>query len=157
MPAMSSTVTIDAPAARVWDIIAHRFDRIGEWATAIPASTPVAAPQRGRICDTGIRVAPRVTETIVAFDETAMTLTYEATAGLPAFVTLARNTWTVTPLAERRARATYRAELRVRGVLGILARQVLLARVSRDGRFLLEDLQHYAEHGEPSPRKRRRS
>jgi hypothetical protein len=87
MEPLSSTITVDAPAAQVWDIVGRRFDRIGEWATAIPASgaatvtppavvavdAPAAAPVAGRVCDTGIRALPRVTEMIVAYDEAAMT------------------------------------------------------------------------------------
>jgi hypothetical protein len=38
-------------------------------------------------------------------------------------------------------------------VLGRLARAVILARVRRDGRHLLDDLKHYVETGTPSPRK----
>jgi hypothetical protein len=96
-----------------------------------------------------------VTETIVAFDDAARTLTYEATAGMPSFVTLARNRWQVTAEAGRRTRVSFAAELRVRGPLGWLARWWLLAQVGRTGRHLLDDLKHYVEHGTPSPRKRR--
>src|SRR5262245_20260635 len=105
MRPLTSTVTIDASADHVWDTIAHQFGRIGEWATAIPASIAippsrtvthdhivVEAPVAARVCVTGIRTVPQVTETIVAYDQDARTLTYEATAGMPAFVTLARNT-----------------------------------------------------------------
>ena len=168
MQPLTSTITIDASADQVWDVIAHQFGRIGEWATAIPGSTTITAPATvthsyvlveapvaGRVCDTGIRAVPQVTETIVAYDEDARTLTYQATAGMPAFVTLARNTWEVKPLSDGQAQVTYAGELEVRGVLGALARRLLLARVARDGQYLLEDLKHYAEHGEPSPRKRR--
>ena len=38
MQLLSSTITVDAPADHVWDILAHGFDRIGEWATVIPSS-----------------------------------------------------------------------------------------------------------------------
>jgi hypothetical protein len=166
MQPLTSTITIDAPADSVWDIIAHQFGAIGEWATAIPASTAIATPNArghepgllrpaGRVCETGLRAVPRVTETIVGYDETARTLTYEATAGLPTFVTLARNTWQVKPLSDGQAQVTYAGELIVRGALGALAKRRLLARVARDGQYLLDDLKHYAEHGEPSPRKRR--
>lgn len=168
MQPLTSTITIDTSADQVWDIIAHQFGRIGEWATAISGSTtitapatvthnhvPVEAPVAGRVCDTGIRAVPQVTETIVAYDEDARTLTYQATAGMPAFVTLARNTWQVKPLSDVQAQVTYAGELEVRGVLGALARRLLLARVARDGQYLLDDLKHYAEHGEPSPRKQR--
>jgi hypothetical protein len=34
----------------------------------------------GRVCRTGVALVPEVTETIVAFDDTGRTLTYEADA-----------------------------------------------------------------------------
>jgi Polyketide cyclase / dehydrase and lipid transport len=109
MPTLVQHIIVDASADAVWEVIGHRFDRIGEWATAVPASTaaarsvsPVdAAPVTGRVCDTGIRLMPRVTETIVAFDDTARTLTYRAD-DLPAFVAMATNTWTVTQIDQGR-------------------------------------------------------
>ncbi len=162
MSALSRHIVIDAPADTVWEVIAGRFDRIGDWAAAIPASAPavadprlvnVAAPIAARMCDTGIKALPRVTETIVGFDATNRTLTYQATAGVPAFITTARNTWTVTALSDTRCRVDITAELTTRGMLGRLARTVILARVLRDGRHLLDDLKHYVETGTPSPRK----
>jgi len=159
---LTRTVVIDAPADAVWQVVAGQFDRIGEWATAIPASAAcpverpvVGAPVPGRVCHTGVALVPEVTETIVAFDDAGRTLTYQATAGMPAFVTLARNQWQVTAEADRRARVSFAAELRVRGPLGWLVRWWLLVQVGRTGRHLLDDLKHYIEHGAPSPRKRR--
>jgi hypothetical protein len=61
----------------------------------------------------------------------------------------------VTAEGEHRSRATFAAELHVHGPLGRLARWWLRARVGRTGRFLLDDLKHYVEHGAVSPRKRR--
>jgi hypothetical protein len=164
MTSLTGDIIIAAPAERVWRVVAHRFDRIGDWATAIPASgaagsagAAAGAPVAGRVCDTGIRAVPQVTETIVAYDESAGTLTYEATAGLPAFVTLARNTWRVTPLDDTRTMVSYAARLEVRGRLGRLGRWWLLAQARRTGRRVLADLQHYVEHGVASPRKQRRT
>jgi Polyketide cyclase / dehydrase and lipid transport len=90
----SSHIIINAPAEAVWDIIGRQFDRIGEWATAIPASAavpqdapgePTAAPVAGRVCDTGIRMLPQATEMIIAYSDRDRTLTYQAT-GMPAYV-----------------------------------------------------------------------
>ncbi len=74
MSALTSAIVIDAPDDRVWQVIAHQFDRIGDWATAIPASaavavvpSPVEAPVAGRVCHTGVRMVPTVTETVVAY------------------------------------------------------------------------------------------
>jgi ribosome-associated toxin RatA of RatAB toxin-antitoxin module len=162
MVSLANSIIIDAPADRVWEVVAGRFDRIGEWATAIPASgaCPVAAPGTNapvaaRVCYTGVALVPEVTETIMAYDGAARTLTYEATAGMPAFVTTARNRWQVTDLGGGRTRVAYAAEMHVRGVLGRLARWWLLAQVGRTGRHMLADLKHYAEHGTASPRKQR--
>jgi hypothetical protein len=162
MVALTQSIVVHAPADAVWQIVAERFDRIGEWATAIPASTacqiaePLAgAPVPARVCRTGVAMVPEVTETVVAFDAAGRTLTYEATAGMPPFVTLARNRWQVTSEGEQRSQVTFAADLRVRGPVGWLAGWWLLARVGRTGRFLLDDLKHYAEHGVASPRKRR--
>jgi hypothetical protein len=167
---MSKELVIAAPAAAVWQVLGPGFARIGEWATAIPASTAltatagpsrkgigvvaglVDAPVAGRACATGLRMVAQVTETLIAYDETNRTLTYEA-SGMPAFVTMARNTWTVTPLGGHRCTVTLDARFDTRGVLGALARWLLLVYVGRTSRHLADDLRHFVEHGTPSPRK----
>ncbi|ROO52017.1 polyketide cyclase/dehydrase/lipid transport protein [Micromonospora sp. Llam0] len=165
MFSLTDHIIIDAPADQVWEVVAGRFDRIGEWATAIPASAAlpaapagtlpaVGAPVPGRVCHTGIALVPEATETIVEYDEAARSLTYQA-SGLPGFVTLARNRWQITALGPHRCRAEFQAQLQVRGALGKLARWWLLARVGRTGQHLLADLRHLVEHGTVSPRKQR--
>jgi hypothetical protein len=37
MPALSIDLVVAAPAEQVWEVIGRRFDRIGDWSTAIPA------------------------------------------------------------------------------------------------------------------------
>jgi hypothetical protein len=173
MPELFTDFIVAAPADRVWDVIGRHFDRIGDWATAIPSSTALprghtavgsgppdgaaalGAPVAGRVCHTGIRLVPQVTETLTAYDDTDRTLTYQATAGMPAFVTLARNTWTVTPFDARRTRVSLSARFHTRGLLGLLGRWAILARTHRTSRHLADDLRHYVETGQPSPRKLR--
>ena len=161
MSLFSRQITIHAPADQVWEVVGRQFDRVGEWATVIPASAPdpaaagrVDAPVPGRVCQTGIRLVPRVSERIIAYDEAGRSLTYQA-VGLPEFVTVARNTWRVTPLDARRAQVAFAGQFQTRGLLGGLARGVLLLQLWRSGRHLLDDLKHFVEHGTPSPRKRR--
>ena len=112
------------------------------------------APVAGRICRAGVRLLPPVTELLVAYDDATRTLTYQA-SGLPAFVTIAENTWTVTPIDQHRTRVSMHARFDTRGLLGLLGRWVILAQVRRTGRHLAEDLRHFVEHGTPSPRKQR--
>jgi hypothetical protein len=183
MPRISKELVITAPADAVWQVLGPGFARIGEWATAIPSSTAIPAtgavppvppaptggptpsrrsavagmvdaPVAGRVCTTGLRMVPEVTETLVAYDEANRSLTYEA-SGMPAFVTTARNTWTVTPLGDERCRVTLDARFDTSGVVGGFARRLLLAQVGRTSRHLADDLRHYVEHGAPSTRKQR--
>jgi hypothetical protein len=104
------------------------------------------------VCANALPTA-RNTETLIAYDDSNRTLTYRATAGMPAFVTLACNTWTVTPLDAHRSRVSMRARFDTRGVLGALGRWAILARTHRANRHLAEDLRHYLETGQPSSRK----
>jgi Polyketide cyclase / dehydrase and lipid transport len=97
---------------------------------------------------------PRVTETLIAYDQARRTLTYQA-QDLPALVTLARNTWTVVPAGEHRCRVALRAQFQARGALGVLAGWVVAAQTRRNARLLEADLGHYVRHGTPSPRKQR--
>jgi hypothetical protein len=160
MPKLSKQIVVTAPAQAVWEIIGPGFDRIGDWATAVPSSTavtgsgPAGAPVTGRVCTTGIRLAPQVTETLLDYDDAGRTLTYAA-SGMPGFVSTARNTWTVTPLDDHRCRVILDAQFDTRGFVGALARWLLLLRVGRTSRYLADDLRHYVEHGTLSPRKQR--
>jgi polyketide cyclase/dehydrase/lipid transport protein len=139
MAELSTDLIIAALADQVWEVIGRRFDRIGDWATAIPHSTAlpsaaattagpvlpvttvVHAPVPGRVCRTGIRLVPQVTETLIAYDDANRTLTCQA-SGLPAFVILARNTWTVTAIDAHHSRVSLRARFDTAGPLGLLGR-----------------------------------
>lgn len=161
MPALRPvTITIDAPADHVWDILGPRFDRIGDWASAITRSTTeppsgCIATGTARLCSSAVPGVPQVREQLTAYDPDLMTLTYVATAGMPSFVTLATNTWTVTAEGPARCRATIAAQVEVNGAIARVALAILAPNLARMGRRTLDDLRHYAEHGEPSPRKRR--
>jgi hypothetical protein len=173
MTQLSTDLIVAAAADQVWNVIGHQFDRIGDWATAIPHSTALAdaipttagsvmpdatpvlhAPVSGRVCQTGVRLVPSVTETLIAYDDANRTLTYEA-SGMPAFVILARNTWTVAPVDAHHCLVSLRARFDTRGLLGLLGRCAILAQSRRASRHLTEDLHHYIQTGRPSPRKER--
>jgi hypothetical protein len=177
MPKISKRFAITAPPSAVWEVIGPGFARIGEWATAIPASTGVphepptsagqtrlprltepglvaAAPVAGRVCATGLAIVSEITESLVAYDDTNRSLTYEA-QGMPSFVTTARNTWTVTPLDNDSCAVTLDAQFDTRGIIGALARWAILAQLGRTSQHLGDDLRHFVETGTPSPRKHR--
>ena len=157
---VSSETIIEASADRVWEVVGHQFARIGEWATAIPASRPksqapgpVAAPVAGRVCETGLPIVPLVEERIVAYDEAGRTLTYTG-AGLPRLVKEARNRWTVTAVDDQRAHVRVEATIELRAVGRLLAVPFRLWS-ARVGANTLDDLKHYVEVGRPSRAKQR--
>jgi len=158
---LSNETIIHAPADRVWHVVAHHFAQIGDWATAIAASRPLqgsadaGAPADGRVCETGMRMFPHVEETILVLDERARTLTY-AGAGLPVFVSEARNRWQVTALGDHRTSVRVDATMKMTGIVGRLLAVPLRLWLTREGKKTLDDLKYYVEHGRPSPRKQRR-
>lgn len=162
MSSLSREVIIEAPAERLWDIIGRGFGRIGDWASPIPASEPIdragsetGASVAGRVCDTGLRMFPRVIETIVDYDDSAYTLTYVA-QGMPGFVGMARNRWQVSAVGDGRTVVRFDGVIETRGIAGRLLDLPLRLQLGRAGRHVLGDLKHYAEQGRPSPRKERR-
>jgi hypothetical protein len=161
MATITAELIIEAPADEVWMVVGHQFERVGEWATAIHASTAstdvtpdVGAPVTGRVCATGVRMVPEIEERIVAYDEATRTLAYEG-RGMPKFIKTARNRWRVEALDDRRSRVTVEATLEPRGIIGHLMYVFLRLQLARIGPQFLNDLNHYIAHGEPSARKQR--
>jgi len=90
----------------------------------------------------------------VAYDDDSCSLTYEA-GGMPSFVTVARNTWTVTPVDSDSCIVTLDAQFDTRGIVGAMARWALLAQLRCTSQHFGDDLRHMVEHGRPSPHKLR--
>src|SRR5262249_27494585 len=175
MSRLSSALIVEAPADAVWEVVGRGFHRIGEWASAIPASTAIpaaagsgasssaaaqvqnapatlAAPVAGRVCQLGVPLLAQVEETLIAYDEANRTLTYDA-SGMPAFSTPARSAWPVVQIDRRRSLIKIDAQSDTRGLLGHIALGAILAQLGRTSRYLADDLRHFVEHGTPSPRK----
>ena len=94
------SIEVDVDASRLWEIVAHDFDRVGEWSSAVQSSgvneeaaVPEGATVGGRVCATDFG---DLKETFTAYDEQNRTFTFQVT-GMPSFITLAQNTVEVTP------------------------------------------------------------
>jgi Polyketide cyclase / dehydrase and lipid transport len=159
---ISKQAIINASAEDVWSVVAHEFDRIDSWASAVPASheaakaaAPVGCPVGGRTCQTTMGRFPEVEERIVSYDEQARTLTYEPVCGMPGFVASARTTWQVVAIDDRRSQVSFTATVTTRGLAGPLMALAMRVQMHRAGVHGLDDLRHYVEHKKPSPRKQR--
>jgi hypothetical protein len=159
---MPRQITINAPAQKVWRVVAHEFEQIGRWATVIPHSHAVtdgAAPEGahvcGRVCGASLPGVSAVQERFVYYDEQGMRFGYEATAGLPGFITRAQNHWSVRALTPDTSLVAARGELEVRPLPGLLLLPLLQLQLGRTADQLFEELRYYVEHNQPHPRKLR--
>jgi hypothetical protein len=153
---------VNASAEDVWGVVAHEFDLIGSWATAVPASNeaahaaaPAGCPVGGRTCQTTMGMFPEVEERIVSYDQDGRTLTYEPVRGIPRFTARARTTWQVVAIDDRRSQVRFTATVTTRGIARPLMALAMRVQMGRAGVHVFDDLRHYVEHGKPSPRKQR--
>ena len=69
---------------------------------------------------------PQVTAALTAYDEGSRTLAYRAD-GMPAFITVARSVWTITPAGQDSCRVTVTANPQTHDALGLLGCWAILA------------------------------
>jgi hypothetical protein len=157
---MPGEITINAPAQKVWRVLAHEFEHIGRWASVIPHShaladrpLPDGAQVCGRICGAAIAGVSAVHESFIYYDEQGMRFGYEAIEGLPTFITLARNHWSVRALTPDTSLVAARGELEMRWFPGLLLMPLLRFQLGRAADQLFEELKYYVEHDQPHPRK----
>ena len=153
-------MTINASAEKVWRVLAHDFDTIGQWASAIPASQAVAdlpAPAEaqvgGRVCSTAVAGFAAVQETFTYYDEPSMRFAYQATEGRFWFLKHAENYWMVRSLGPYTSQVETQAELDMHLFPGWFLAPLLKLQMGRVGVRSLEELKYYVEHDQPHPRK----
>lgn len=155
-----ATITINAPAERVWHIVAHEFANIGTWATAIPNSSGLAdlpVPENahvgGRACQAAIPGFSTVHERFTYYDEANMRFGYAAIAGLPGFMQRAENNWSVRALTPEQSEVQIRGEMELYDPWGWFLGPLLQMQMGRTGKRTIEELKYYIETGQPHPRK----
>jgi len=157
---LKSHMTINASAKKVWRVLAHDFDTIGQWASAIPRSQAIAdlpAPEGaqvgGRVCATAVPGFADVQETFMYYDEPSMRFGYQATEGRPWFLKRAENHWVVRSLGPHTSLVEARAELDVSLFPALFLAPLLKLHMGRVGVRSFEELKYYVEHDQPHPRK----
>ena len=148
---------INAPAERVWGILAHDFANVAHWAAGVkwseaatadeaPADFDLAptAPIPGRTTDAGLVLK----EFFTAFDDDGMQFTFRA-AGLPRIIRLSQNTSTVVPTGAETSTVVFDIHMELVGPFALLA-PVLKRRLAKGLAPVQHDLKVYAETGQPS-------
>ena len=157
---IDKTIHINAPAERVWDVLAHQFHDAAAWASAISHSGPRDAgplagdapfAQNGRACQTSL--GP-FRETIQHYDETARTYGYTAEGDkMPFFVKSLQNNWTVRPNGPNRSTVVMEMEARLLPVFAQLMGPIMKRQFDTVLTETTDDLKVYIETGRPSARK----
>ena len=157
---LNGQLMINAPAQKVWHILAHEFGSVGQWASSIPVSQPVpdapapaGAVVGGRVCTTAVPGVAAVREMFTYYDEASMRFGYEASEGRPWYIKRAENNWAVRSLGPETSLAESRAEIEMALLPGMFLARLLKFFVGRVGAQFFEELKYYAEHDRPHPRK----
>jgi len=147
---MHGNIQIDAPAAVVWEVLAHRFGDIAEWASIMKSSkgivddmSPTDAPVSARVCKA--KGFGQVKEELRDYDEQKMIFRYEAVKGLPFFIKYAENNWSVRALSGGKSEVTCRGVLRMGWFAGTFLFPLFNAQMQKVGDRLFQDLKAFVE------------
>jgi carbon monoxide dehydrogenase subunit G len=149
---------INAPTDRVWQVVAHEFDKVGEWSSAVTASspntdasTPDGATVGGRVCATPGFGDLR--ETFTSYSEADNEFSFEV-EGMPSFVTLARNHTTVRPAGADKSEVSLSITMET-NALGKLMGPMFSIKLKSTLDKFLDELADYIERGEVSKKKQK--
>ena len=152
-------ITVNAPATKVWRVLAHEFESVGMWSSGVTESMAISdmpvlegARVGGRVCLSD-GFGGDVQEAFTYYDEQAMRFGYEAVGDIPIFFKSAGNNWHVQELDPNNSVVEFRADVDLKLFPGFIL--LLLFPLVRKvwGRRTLEELKYYVEHDQPHPRK----
>jgi hypothetical protein len=148
---MRAELVINAPAEDAWVVVGESFGEIAEWASAITESVMDGPPAVGRVraCQVagfGPIAAGVITERLTEFDPEARSLSYEAAAGLPWFITGTASRWSVHAGPGGACTVRIHATLALRLAARPLSPD-LRWRMRADTRRVLAELRHWVETG----------
>ncbi|PCI90160.1 hypothetical protein COB18_01850 [Candidatus Kaiserbacteria bacterium] len=151
----SKEITINAPAEKVWDILAHKFTEVGSWARSIPHSVVNNEAQKvnnspvgGRVCETSIG---HISEEFIDYNEEGMTFSFKGVITSIMFSNVI-STNTVEVIDENTSKVTVTPSIDLK-VLGLLMYPLIRMSLSKTINEVLIDLKYFAENDRPSPEK----
>ena len=151
----SKDIVINAPAEKVWDILAHKFADVGQWSRLVSQSTVnndaqkvSNSPVGGRLCETSIG---KISEEFTAYDEEGMTFSFKGVITSKVFSNVI-STNAVTAIDENTSKVTVTPNIDLKA-LGILMYPLIKMNLGKLIKQGLTDLKYFAENDKPSPEK----
>ncbi len=156
---VTSQITIDTSALKIWKILAEDFGEIGTWASGVKASKGLNPSLENNLfserhCEIAATGFNDTKERIITFDKKNYILTYELYHGIPGFVKDAYNTWKLIP-GTTSTQVIATTEMRATGILGRLMKGFMTRSTQKVLDAMCRELKHYVETGEPHPDKQK--
>lgn len=144
---------INAPAEKVWQILAHQFADMADWTSTLSESRVVDVSE----LPSGLKIAPnapvparettssfaKAIEVISDYSEENMELRFEA-ANLPVILSTAANTQRVISKGANKSMITFDMNIGLRGIFKVMA-PLLSRRFQKTMGGVQRDLKMYAE------------
>ena len=148
---------INAPAEKVWEILAHQFGNMANWTATLSESRAVDASQYPEFKAASTAPVParettssfaQAIEIITEYSEEEMQLTFDA-VGLPPFMSSARNTQRVVAQGPDKSVISFDFRIGLKHVFNIMS-PLVKRRFGKTMGGVQRELKFYAETGEPA-------
>lgn len=155
-------ITVNVPADILWEMVGHGFIEVYKWSSNVDHAEGKGTPEfegaacSERFCDVNVKGFSKISEKLTKFDEKEMNLAYQVYEGMPGFITVAANQWTVVPLNVNQSKLQVKATFRSKGIMGTLMNGMMKKKMNETLTTVLNDAKIYAETGQVSQAKRKR-
>jgi len=155
---MIDQIKVNSPASKTWKVLAHDFGSIGDWASIITRSKPIVIDtetESGKVCGRVCKAKGfgDTEEELTHYNDSDMCFTYKAIKGLPFFIKIAENNWSVHSISENESLVKSRAEIEMSFFPGIILAPIFKLGMGKAGKRMFEELKYYIENDKPHPRK----
>ena len=159
---VNKEITVNVSADKLWQMVGPGFENVHVWASSVDhAEGSGMAKFEGatcseRSCKLNVKGFNKISETLTNYDAKKMTLTYVVNEGMPTFVTLAQNKWTVIPVDATHSKLVMNAKFELKGLMGSLMKGMMRGKLNKTLDTTLTEAKMYAETGEISEAKAKR-
>ena len=159
---VNKEMVVNVSADKLWEMIGPGFIDVYKWSSNVDHaegsgnSEFEGAVCSERFCDVNVKGFSKISEKLIKYNEKNMNLAYEVVDGMPGFITLAKNDWTVVPVGDNQAKLVMKAEFGSKGLMGTIMNGMMKKKMIKTIDTVLNDAKIYAETGMISAAKQER-
>jgi carbon monoxide dehydrogenase subunit G len=158
---LNRKTTVNRDAQKVWKVLAHDFDKAGEWMSAVPKSHKIIegdsvedSPMVGRVCELSTKAdGPFADERITYYNEENMELHIRVVPKNGKIPVKENNVvMKVKSVGVGQSEVSWSSDIDLKTV-GKVLYPMLKMGLTKAFNELLEELKYFVEEGKPHPRK----